>query len=208
MVVRKNIPVDLMSSGLAVLIEPADHPEVASISQEELHDLLNPPFNIVQGPGLLSITSQRDQVQIQLGSNKIDVQDQSGDLGHGRRTVPEVLHGFWGLMKEPQVHSYGINFILKVSMAGPEQWIGSHLLVKKAAGGNKPSSPLVAVKLRKPPKEWTVRFEASGQDSIVVNFNASEDGDGDLLSQDALAKEIAEQYGLMEEYLQSLGLSK
>lgn len=181
-------------------------PEPVSIDQKKLENALARPLTIGQSPQGLLVSSQRDQLQIIAGANKINVRDLSGQPEFSQSKVPAVLDFF---IRETgfQINSYGVNFIITVPCEEPAQWIRDNLLApqisekirKTLVGGT------AVISIASGSKTWNVKFEPSGDGTIGVDFNASE-FTTKLPDENVLCGELREQFDNLLQLLNDLGL--
>lgn len=178
------------------------------ITGQQLNNVLKRPHSIGELPsGGMSITSSRDQIEIQMLPNKIDVRDLSGELGHAKEEVPRVLHEFFALLSDPTIFSFGINFILVCPVENPKEWLGQNLLKSNLEEllNQQPTSNAISISLRRPPKTINVSFRPGERASINVNFNSSEEAT-ELPPREALESQMQMQYEELLAMLQGLGL--
>ena len=181
-------------------------PQAISIDQKKLEDVLARPLTIGQSPQGLLVSSQRDQLQVIAGANKINVRDLSGQLEFSQSKVPTVLDFF---IRESgfQVNSYGVNFIITVPCKEPAQWIRDNILApqisekirKTLVGGT------AVVSIASGHKTWNVKLEPGGNETVGVDFNASEVTTR-LPDQDMLHEELKDQFDGLVQLLTDLGL--
>ena len=198
---------ELILSTIAVVLDPHVPPPPIGIRGNELEAILRRPLSILQGPEGPIITSNRDQVEIQVFPNKFDVRESSGDVTQARSKIPRIMHGFLSISSEVKIQSYGVNFLVEINLERPREWLGNNLLHPDLASefGTSFSSDLVTLMLDRSPKTWTVRFQAQPSDGISVNFNASEIT-SELPDQEELGHEIEEQYQALNGFLSQIGL--
>ena len=198
---------ELMLSTVMVVLSPEIPPPPIGFEVQAVEAILKRPLSISQSPESLILTSNRDQAEIQLLPNKIEVRESSGEITQSKDKIPRIMHDFLAILGEASIQSYGVNFISEVNMEGPREWLGRSLLNQDLASkvGVSFSSDLVALRLDRPPKTWTIRFEAQRQNRISVNFNASESTDA-LPSREKLNYEIEDQYKSLNEFLSQIGL--
>ena len=204
-----NSQSDLIVTTIAAVLQPIDPPRGIDLNGNVLATILKRPLTVAEGPrGQISVTSNRDQVEVQLFPNKIDVRESSGDVAQARNKIPGIIHGFLAtILAAETIRTYGINFILEVTVESPREWLGNNLLDHALASklGTSPSSNLVALVFDRPPKTWTVRFEAQPDAKLNVNFNASEHR-GVLPSLEQLEEEVGEQYDRLKAFLAAVGV--
>lgn len=199
---------ELIVSTIAVLLQPGGPPLQIDVGDDALAAILRRPLTIVQAPQQGSIiTSNRDQIEVQLFLNKIDVRELSGDITKGRSKIPRIIHEFLASSPDLKIQSYGVNCILEINVKRPREWLGNNLLDPGLASklGTSLSSNLLTLVLDRPPKVWTVRFEVQHGDKLNINFNASEHTDA-LPSREQLCSDLGAQYKALNEFLAQLGL--
>lgn len=188
------VETDLVLATIAILFEP---PEMAHpvITQEQLGDVLRRPFTIGQtADGRLIVNSNRDQIEVQLYPNKIDVRDSSGELAKAKVKVPEVLSKIMALVFQdasPNIKTYGINIVVEFPIAEPNTWIGETFLKDELSTifGPPISSNEIAIRASEPPKTIIVKMLSRENSRININFSASEDTES-LPDVDRLAEEL------------------
>ena len=169
---------DITQSTIAVVIRPPD--THINLEESDLRPLLRPPYSISQTPiGETAVLSNRDRVEVIFNPAKINVRDYSGRDIFAESTVPSVL----SMLVEKynsEIRSFGINFVILIPNADPENWICNVLLnpsIEKATnlhvlGGQ------ARLSLQSDPKTWNISFQQTQDNSgIEVNFNASEDAE-------------------------------
>ena len=187
-------------------------PHLVSIELDEemLTVPLNSPINVSQLPdGGTLISGARSQMEVVLHPNKVNVRELSGDLRLGAEKIPEVVHSFLDFLKVESPSSFGINFLMEVSSDDPAEWIGGTFLAQSLAGTLKPASQLrsnqLDIVLDRPPKVWTIRFQAWRNSKIRIVFNASQELEGNLLHpSESLAGQILDQGQQLTELLSGL----
>jgi hypothetical protein len=198
--------IELILSTIAVLFQPIS--VQTSVSEQKVSAILRRPFGIgATAEGAVAITSTRDQIEVHLASNKVDVRDLSGELDQAQSKVPRILNEFLAFLSSPPVTSYGINFLLDIPMQQPDQWLANHLIAPALSGEleTQLSSRLVVLAFSHPPKVWTVRFESRDDSRINVNLNASE-AVSVLPGLEPLAQDMVTQLGALRKLLTRLGL--
>ena len=201
-----NGQAELILSTIAVVFAPYD-PSVPIIGIN-LEKILRRPLNVSKGPEGSVITSNRDQVEVQLLINKLDVREFSGDVAQAKSKVPRIVHGFLSMLPEIiKIQSYGVNLILEIDEEKPSEWLGNRLLNPDLASqfGTSLSSNLVAMLFDRPPKTWTVRFQALPDDRLSVNCNVTE-RTSELPSQEKLGDEIERQCKALKKFLSEIGI--
>ena len=197
---------DLIASTVAVLFPPAAAPP--AIGQEQLTAILRPQLTVGGSPdGSTVISSSRDQIDVTVASNKIDVKDQSGDLSHARLNVPRVLREFLGMITQETIGTYGINFIVQLEIEQSERWLGENMLHPRLTErlGAPPASKRISLVVPRDPKVLTVAFENRDDSRIVINYNASQPSER-LPEIEQLATEIETQYRELEQIILELGI--
>ena len=195
---------DLLASTVALVFQPPLQPPV-SISGQEMAKFLHMPSPGYSPDGSVAINSHRDQIEVFVSANKLDVRNLSGNFEKGYEKVPEVLHGMYNLLGADSPTSVGINFVLSVPKEEPQAWIGQSFLSGDIASIFKGSlaSDMISVIYERDNKVITVRFEARPDSAITVNFNASQDVTA-LPGQEQIAADIATQRGILNELLEGL----
>ncbi len=181
-------------------------PEPKSVDVKDFEQLLDPPITITNSPVGMLVSSQRDQIEILFANTKVDFRDLSGRKDFSSKKISEVVKHFtskFGL----KTNSYGINFMLRVPHSEPQKWIVENVL---SSGISEKTGKVLlggagTVSLKSGRKTWKVGFQASDDNNIEVNLNASEKR-GELPSEVALGNELKKQWGLLVTFLSNLGL--
>lgn len=193
-------------STIAVLFQPVSMQ--GAFNSEQVAAILKPPLTVGQSlEGAIAISSSREQVEVQLSNTKIDVRELSGHLSQGQSKIPKTLREFLALLSNPQVVSYGLNFILEIPREEPSDRIGRALLrpeLKQAVGTDLASNN-VALVFSRPPKTWTLRLESRPNSKINVNLNTSE-RTTNLPGPDRLSEELGQQFEALRILISQLGL--
>ena len=154
------------------------------------------------------IASSRDQVEVALWPNKVDVRV-IGDAASGAMTkVPEVLLGVVEVLPKLIIRSYGINFLFESDLKqdGPT-WLGEKFLSESLGElGPRLSSDSVKFSFANPPKMQTVVLQISNMTRLIVNANASQQVD-DIPDKERLGADIASQYKFLADLLKKWGLT-
>lgn len=172
-------------------------PEILpSISGNDIAKILRRPLGLGQTPeGLLVANSNRDQIEVQIGANKLDVRDLSDGLEHAKDKIPEVVGGFLELLGGVEITSYGVNFIAEVANDSPDIWMAKTFLNDELSA--QLSSPIactsVAIRIDQAPKVVTVRFETREDLRISVNWNASQQAET-IPSNEQISEDIENQF--------------
>ena len=166
------------------------------ISGNDVAKILRRPLGLGQTQeGLLVANSNRDQIEVQIGANKLDVRDLSDGLEHAKDKIPEVVAGFLELLGGVEITSYGVNFIAEVANDSPDIWMAKKFLNDELSA--QLSSPItcssVAIRIDHPPKLVTVRFEAREDPPINVNWNASQQAET-MPSNERISEDIENQF--------------
>ena len=195
---------DLLASTVALVFQPPLQPP-ASISGQEMAKFLHMPSPGYSSDGSLAINSHRDQIEVFVSANKVDVRNLSGNFEKGYEKVPEVLYGMCNLLGAHSPTSVGINFVLSVPKEQPQAWIAQRFLSGDLASIFKGSlaGDTISVTYGMDNKVITVRFEARPDSAITVNFNASQEVAA-LPEQEQIAADIATQWGILNELLEGL----
>ena len=198
---------ELITSTVAVVLNTPISLSSTAIKADQLEAVLRRPLSFLQGPEGPIITSNRDQTEIHLLNNKIDVRESSGDVNQSRNKIPRIATGFLGILGTVEIRSYGVNFILEFNVERPEEWLGGNLINPAIATkfGAPISGNAVDLVLAQPPKILTFRFQAQPANRLNVNFNASEDASA-LPDEGMLESEIGKQYKALGDFLSQVGL--
>ena len=197
--------IELVTGTIAVIFEP---PEAQpTIDPDALTTFMRRPISIGQtAAGLTVVHSGRDQIDVHLGANKLDVRGISGELPDIREKVPKVLEPFLELLSISTIQTYGVNFILEVSPSEPNTWLSSTFLNPTLTDTFRTpvSSTGVVLKYNHAPKEVTLRLDARDNSVLSVNFNASESATSPP-NQGQLSQDLEDQYANLVRILQDLG---
>lgn len=202
MVDRKNI--DLTMSTIAVLIIPK--PQQEPIDQKELEQILTRPLTIGQSPMGLLVSSQRKQLEVIAGGNKINVKDLSGRQEFHLSSIPPVLD-FFIKKSASKLTSYGVNFIFTLPCHEPKLWIRDNLFTHKISekSGKTLIGGTATLQIASEPKTWNIKFEPSDEQIMNLDFNASEEIE-QIPDQNKLRVELQEQFDALLSFLNGLGL--
>lgn len=189
-------------STIAVITAPPPQPR--SIDQKDLQQVLTRPLAIGQSPEGILVSSQRDQIEVIVGGNKINVRDLSGQPRFSESKIPPILHFFLG---PSQINSYGVNFIVVVPRVEPLQWMRDNILSPQIS--ERTQKTLIGgagtLRIAFEHKTWNIKLEPSEDDTINVDFNASEETQ--QLPDDArLCQELQEQFDALLRFLNALRL--
>ena len=195
----------LTMSNIAVLTEIPDQP--VSIDQNTFGHMLTPPLNIGQTiGGQLVISSPRDQLEVVLVGNRIEVRDLSGKTEFSERKIPKLVGDLLQFITAP-VKGYGINFHLTIKHDNAAQWlvdlIFSHEIKertgKSLVGGS------ATLRMEHKSKMWQITLQPRSVSELQVDFNAHENTQ-QLPQEEHLQGEMAEQFDALLETLTDLGL--
>ena len=192
---------------MSTIAVTSDQPPLqTSFSEKELESILKRPFTIGQSPAGLMVSSQRDQIEIIAGGNKLNVRDLRGDVEFSKSKIPTVLD-FFIQKTEYQVSSYGVNFLITVPCAESGQWIRDNILAPNISEriGMTVFRGAAVLNITSGDKTWNIKLEPGESDRINVDFNASETT-GQLPDQERLRKEMSEQFDGLIKLLNDLGL--
>lgn len=194
--------IDVIMSTIVVIT--ASLPQPRSIDQKDLQQVLTRPLAIGQSPEGILVSSQRDQIEVIVGGNKINVRDLSGQLRFSESKIPPILHFFLG---SSQINSYGVNFIVVVPRVEPLQWMRDNILSPQIS--ERTQKTLIGgagtLKIVFKDKTWNIKLEHGEGDTINVDFNASEETQ-QLPDNDRLCQELQEQFDALLGFLNDLGL--
>jgi len=191
-----------MMSTIAVITAPPAQPR--SIDQKDLQQVLTRPLAIGQSPEGLLVSSQRDQIEVIVGGNKINVRDLSGEPRFSQSKIPPTLHFFLG---PSQINSYGVNFTIAVPRVEPLQWLRDNILSPQISERTRKTliGGAGALKIAVEHKTWNIKLESGEGDTINVDFNASEETQ-QLPDNGRLRQELQEQFDALLRFLNDLGL--
>ena len=189
-------------STIAVITAPPPQPR--SIDQKDLQQVLTRPLAIGQSPEGLVVSSQRDQIEVMVGGNKINVRDLSGEPRFSESKIPPILHFFLG---SSQITSYGVNFIITVPRVEPLQWMRDNILSPQISERTQKTlmGGAGTLKIAFEHKTWNIKLEPGEGDTINVDFNASEETQ-QLPDNARLCQELREQFDALLRFLNDLGL--
>jgi hypothetical protein len=194
--------IDIIMSTIAVITAPPAQPR--SIDQKDLQQVLTRPLAIGQSPDGILVSSQRDQIEVIVSGNKINVRDLSGEPRFSESKIPSTLHFFLG---SSQIKSYGVNFIINVPRVEPLQWIRDNILSSQIP--KRTQKTLIGgagtLKIANGSKTWNIKLEPGEGDTINVDFNASEETQ-QLPDNSRLSQELQEQFLALLRFLNDLGL--
>lgn len=197
--------VDIIMSTIAVLIVPSQQP--ISIGQKNLEGVLTRPLTIGQSPaGSIMVSSQRDQVEAIVAANKINVRDLSGRKEFSGSKAPAVVE-FFVRLAASQLVSYGVNFLIAVACAQPDEWICDNILASRVSErtGKTLVGGAATLKVASGHKTLRIRLDPGEGNTVNVDFNASQNIQ-ELPDQVSLRKEMQEQCDSLLEFLTKLGL--
>ena len=197
---------DLVASTVALVFQSPLQPPV-SFSGQDMVQFLHLPSPGYSPDGSLAINSHRDQIEVLLSANKLDVRNVSGDFEKGVQKVPDVMHGMCDLLDAHSPRSIGINFVLSVHKEEPRSWMAQRFLNGELASilQGPLGSDIISVIYGRGDKTITVRFEARPDSGITVNYNASEEVSV-VPERDQLASDIQVQQSNLNELLEALGV--
>lgn len=194
----------MMASTIAAATKEPAQP--VPIDPKAMEAILARPIAVGASPDRLLFSSQRDQIEAILSGNRIDVRDVSGKLTFEESKIPKVLVSLLELLKLETV-SYGINFLITLPREKPASWIKDNVLARQIEKktGKKLVGGAAVLRVTAQPKIWNIKLEPSEEQTIQVNFNASEQV-GQLPDQKRLREELQEQLDAFLTFLTSLGL--
>ena len=200
---------DFILSSIAVIFEPGPKMPDVNISDEALTQILRRPLSISSAAGgRFLIASARDQIEVQLFSNKIDVRNVSGRQEQGEDRIPKVISEFISLLGNPTLGSYGVNFAIEIYQEQAERWLMSNLLNPAVLGElveDEVTSNQISLSFERLHKEYTIHLGVRNPDQLHINFNASQDMDH-LPGVDQLTVELREQHLFLVDVLDQLGV--
>ena len=181
-------------------------PQQVTVDQKEFERVLKAPITFGQSSAGFLVSSQRDQIEVIAGGNKINVRYLGSDTDFLKSKIPEVLD-FFTRQSKFKVSSYGVNFIVTVPCSKPAQWIRDNVLAadipekleKTVMGG------AAILNIESGRKTLNIKLDPSDDERLSVDFNASETT-GDLPNQEGLRRELKEQFDELQKLLNNLGL--
>jgi hypothetical protein len=198
---------EIVTSTIAVLFEPLSSPP--KLDERDLTAVFRRPLGVGQTPdGQLIVSSSRDQAEVILGINKVDVRDLSGDIAIAKTGIPKRLRAFLELMSNPIPRSFGLNFIIEFAMADSRMLLANNLLdsAKFVQSGTELRSDSVSLIFKhNSGKSWTLRFSTPSNEAMTLNFNASEEAEK-LPDGGALGDQFETQYQELVKYVKFLKL--
>jgi len=193
----------IMSTIAVILNEPS---KPVSIDPKAMEAVLARPLAIGQSLEGLMISSQRDQIEVVLNPNRINVRDLGGKSTFRQSRIPFVLDFFMQLLATDSL-SYGINFLITVPCSEPRQWVTDKILNPQIS--EKTGKVLMgggaSLRISSEPKVWNVKLDPTDEQTIQLDFNASEQAKK-LPDQSRLCEELQEQFDALLGFLTSLGL--
>ena len=199
--------IELFTTTIAVIFDPV---ESVPLSGELFQKIMRAPLKVSQGlDGSIMISSSRDQVEVSLLPNKLDVRVIGDEVSGAVTKVPEVLLDVVEEVLPPlTMRSYGINFLLESNLEQDgTTWAGEMFLSESLRElGPRLSSDSIKFSFGNPPKVQTVVLQINNMTRLIVNANASEQVN-DLPSKERLGKDIASQYEFLRELLRKWGLT-
>ena len=205
-VVQRVGPLDLVVSTVAVIFESPLQPP-ASISSQDVGEFLRLPSLGYSPDGSLAINSHRDQIEVLLSANKLDVRNVSGEHDKGVERVPAAVHGMCELFSTSAPKSFGVNFIVSVEQSEPRSWMAETFLRGDLASvlEDSPGSDMLSFVYVRGVKTITVRFDVRPGFGINVNYNASEEISA-LPGREELGSDLDAQKANLDDLLRALGL--
>lgn len=198
--------IELFTTTIAVIFDPI---ESGPLSGESFQKVMRAPLKVSQGlDGSMVISSGRDQVEVSLLQNKIDVRVIGDKVSGAVTKVPEVLLGLVEVLPPLRMRSYGINFLLESNLEQDgTAWVGEKFLSESLRElGPRLSSDSIKFSFDNPPKVQTVVLQINNMTRLIVTANASEPV-SDLPTKERLGDEIDSQYEFVTELLRKWGLT-
>jgi hypothetical protein len=201
------VKMEIVTSTIAVIFDPLT--SAPSINERDLMAVLRRPLGIAQTPdGQFIVSSNRDQAEVILGANKLDVRDLSGEIANAKARIPQRLSALLKLISNPHLKSFGINFIVEFAVAEAQKALANNLLksdTKFQSGAELRSDSVSLMFQHSSGKAWTLRFDSRDNQTVSLNFNASEQSEN-LPGGDELGLQLESQHQQMVEYVKILGL--
>ena len=203
-------PAELLVSTIAVVHDAAT-PQTNPFSEEKLRGLVRPPLNVLPTMDSFRVVSNRDQIELVLSSVRSEVRDFSGDVDKASSRISEVLTGVMGLLAEPVVRSYGVNFLLESRYEETEDvaaWLGQHFLRDDLKGelGTPVSCDAITFSYDREGKSHTIDIEITGDSTLTINSNASEHTEA-LPNKSKLEVELKSQHDYLFDLLRKVGFN-
>ena len=197
---------DYVASTVAVIFEPQPQASL-SLNGEALARVMHLPTPNYAPDGSLVINSRRDQVEVALSPNKVDVRDVGLGTDNNEK-IPRILHGVWALLRPEGLRSFGINFVVSVPRENPGGWIAQTFLSQRLWEIIQLpyNSDAVRISYQRPDKRITIRFESGPDSTVIINFNASQEIT-DLPEREILEKDIAAQRAVLVSLLEALEIN-
>ncbi len=196
--------IEHLATSIAVVHEPVPQSLVGNLTGQSLTTVLKQPLNLgVSVTGELTVVSTRDQMELYLSPNKIDVRDISGEPDQRGEKIAEVAHALLLLLDNPSLQSIGTNFIATVSVPDSAKWLASHLSLSDFENEMEEqlsSNQINLVFQRTADNVVTIQLHSQSDDELYINFNAS-DQRSDLPSVSELANGVRTQYAFLERVL-------
>jgi hypothetical protein len=195
---------DFIASTVAILFGPEFQPK-SPVPGQEIGKFMHRPILNISPEGATVLTSHRDQIEVLLAGNKLDVRDVSGRGNTAHERIPTVLHGICPIISNDKPRSYGINFVVSTPNDNPTGWIAERFLNQDLCSivGSPIGSNGVSVVFERANKIITVRFDPGPESTIMVNFNASQ-VISELPKTQAMATDIEAQHGRLLKLLAAL----
>ena len=195
---------DFVASTVAVLFGPEFQPK-SPVPGQAIAEFMHRPTVNMSPEGAAVITSHRDQLEVVLAANKLDIRDVSGRGTTAHERIPRVVHGICPILSNDQPKTYGINFVVSMPKENPTGWIAQKFLRQNLNSIIEPpiESNGVSVAFDQSNKRITVQFQPSPDSTIMVNFNASQ-AISELPRQETLATDIESQLKTLLDLLAAL----
>ena len=183
-----------------------DIPETKNIDLKAFENLMSPPVTAAVTVSGTMISSQRDQIEIIIASNKTDFRDLSGKTDFSSSKIETVLKYFVEEFKI-KANTLGINFILRVPQDEAQEWILNNILSSELS--KKINKKLIGgtgnVSFKSGSKTWNIIFEVNEKNKIGINFNMTES-----IKQIPIIKGLKKEFGnlwkFLVKFLTDLGL--
>ena len=199
---------DIVMTNIVILIGPREQ-EAAPLNQERLNQILHPPLSIGQTiDGGLVISSPRDQIEVILVQNQLNVRDISGKTPSERPLTSKVVSELFLSINSP-ITAYGLNYELTFKSANgvtPSNWIASTFgNVKNIQKHTNLQVDYRAVTLQvhHESKLWNLSIGAASEERIRVELNAHASTSA-FPSEKELVQEFADEYKKLLPFVESL----
>ena len=118
-----------MVSSVAIGLSPSAELPATALSSERLGSIIGQPLSLAQSPdGRPLVSNVRKQIELHLLGNRVDLRDLSGSIDKAISTIPTIINEIVAAANNPDIRSYGINFIADMHRANAVQWLSETFL--------------------------------------------------------------------------------